>query len=90
LASLHPTPAVGGYPKRPALDFIRKHESTGFDRGFYSGPLGFVGREEAEIVVAIRSGLVSREIDTMYANNGIDISRPKVSVYAGGKLKWTL
>jgi hypothetical protein len=88
LMSIHPTPAVGGYPTRSALDFIRKYESTGFDRGFYSGPLGYVGREEAEIVVAIRSGLVSREVDTMYASNG-NIDRPKVSVYAGGKFDET-
>ncbi|OEU15080.1 ADC synthase, partial [Fragilariopsis cylindrus CCMP1102] len=58
LTALHPTPAVGGYPKDPALDFIRQHESIAFDRGYYAGPVGFVGREEAEIVVAIRSGLI--------------------------------
>eukprot|EP00536_Pseudo-nitzschia_multiseries_P000086 jgi/Psemu1/177678/e_gw1.2.354.1 len=59
LTALHPTPAVGGYPKDPAMKFIREYESSGFDRGFYAGPFGFVGRGEAEIVVAIRSGLIS-------------------------------
>jgi 2-succinyl-5-enolpyruvyl-6-hydroxy-3-cyclohexene-1-carboxylate synthase len=71
-SSLHPTPALGGFPKDNALAFIREHESIGFDRGFYSGPVGFVGKNAAEIVVGIRSGLVSR-------------TGPKtsVSVYAG-------
>lgn len=70
--SLHPTPAVGGLPKQAALDLIRKHETTSFDRGFYSGPVGFVSKDSAEIVVAIRSGLLSRRDE-----------RSKVSVFAG-------
>lgn len=72
LNNLHPTPAVGGYPKAEAMEFIRKYESTGFDRGFYSGPVGFVSKTSAEIVVAIRSGLVSQADE-----------RSKVSVFAG-------
>ena len=72
LTSLHPTPAVGGFPKKEAMDFIRNHETTGFDRGFYSGPVGFVGKDSAEIVVGIRSGLVTRHEQ-----------KSKVSVYAG-------
>ena len=72
LSELHPTPAMGGFPKGNAIKFIREHESVGFDRGFYSGPLGYVGRDSAEIVVGIRSGLLSR--------SG---SKTTVSVYAG-------
>ncbi|MGK3735058.1 MAG: 2-succinyl-5-enolpyruvyl-6-hydroxy-3-cyclohexene-1-carboxylate synthase [Bacillariaceae sp.] len=89
LTALHPTPAVGGYPKDPALDFIRQHESIGFDRGYYSGPIGFIGREEAEIVVAIRSGLISRgsqpwnRFDLPSTNMECSSTRPSVYVYAG-------
>jgi 2-succinyl-5-enolpyruvyl-6-hydroxy-3-cyclohexene-1-carboxylate synthase len=90
LAALHPTPAVGGYPKGAAMNFIREYESIGFDRGFYAGPFGFVGNGEAEIVVAIRSGLISRGKQTQNqiessSSSSIRIknTRPKVSVYAG-------
>jgi 2-succinyl-5-enolpyruvyl-6-hydroxy-3-cyclohexene-1-carboxylate synthase len=72
LSKLHPTPAVGGFPKQPAMNFIREHETTGFDRGFYAGPVGYVGRDASEVVVAIRSGLLTRTSE-----------RPKLSVFAG-------
>lgn len=36
--ALHPTPAVCGYPKQEALDFILNNE--GYDRKFYTGFLG--------------------------------------------------
>ncbi len=67
--SLHPTPAVGGYPKDKALKCIKKFEP--FDRGWYAGILGFVGYEEAEFCVAIRSGLVSDKKLALYAGAGI-------------------
>jgi menaquinone-specific isochorismate synthase len=56
LAALHPTPAVGGTPTEPALARIAASEP--FDRGWYAGPVGWVGAEEADFAVAIRSGLV--------------------------------
>jgi 2-succinyl-5-enolpyruvyl-6-hydroxy-3-cyclohexene-1-carboxylate synthase len=71
---LHPTPAVAGYPSNGALDFIREHESIGFDRGYYSGPFGYIGSKSADILVAIRSGLVSP------SHGGME---SKVSLYAG-------
>lgn len=59
MTMLHPTPAVCGVPMRDALDFIRKYESIGVDRGFYSGPFGYIGSRGSDIVVAIRSGLAT-------------------------------
>lgn len=38
LSALHPTPAVCGLPKRPAMDFIIANEN--YNREFYSGFLG--------------------------------------------------
>ena len=38
IASLHPTPAVCGLPKKEAKDFILEHEN--YDREFYTGFLG--------------------------------------------------
>ena len=80
LSNLHPTPAMGGFPKEEAVQFIRDHETIGFDRGFFSGPVGFVGRNKADIVVAIRSGLVSSP--NLYGPK----RNPRVSVYAGAGL----
>jgi len=39
LAALHPTPAVCGLPRDPALKFI--HAEEPFDRGWYAGPVGW-------------------------------------------------
>ncbi|EED90673.1 salicylate biosynthesis isochorismate synthase-like protein, partial [Thalassiosira pseudonana CCMP1335] len=60
LKGLHPTPAVCGDGPSPALDFIRTFETTAsFDRGFYAGPFGYIGHDSADIVVAIRSALLT-------------------------------
>ena len=69
LAALHPTPAVGGYPARAALDAIRRHEP--FDRGWYAGPVGWIGPDAAEFAVAIRSGLVGPRRLALYSGAGI-------------------
>lgn len=52
-ALLNPTPAVGGYPRQPALDLIRAVETR--DRGFYAGAVGWVdGTGDGEWYVALR------------------------------------
>jgi menaquinone-specific isochorismate synthase len=66
---LHPTPAVGGYPTENALDEIRRLES--FQRGWYAAPVGWIGADEAEFAVAIRSGVVQAERLTLYSGAGI-------------------
>lgn len=67
--ALHPTPAVGGVPTGDALELIRELE--GFSRGWYAAPIGFVGLEQTEFVVAIRSALISDKQLTVYAGAGI-------------------
>lgn len=68
--ALHPTPALGGYPRVEALEFIREHE--GLDRGWYGAPLGWVDRRgEGEFVVAIRSALLDEQGATLFAGCGI-------------------
>jgi len=69
LKALHPTPAVGGYPEDVALQEIARLES--FDRGWYAGPIGWVGSDEAEFAVAIRSGLVHQNRLVLYSGAGI-------------------
>ncbi|MGA1867341.1 MAG: isochorismate synthase [bacterium] len=69
LTTLHPTPAVGGYPKERALAEIEKLES--FDRGWYAAPVGWVGTDEAEFAVAIRSGLILDHRLSLFSGAGI-------------------
>ncbi|KAL7581039.1 hypothetical protein ACA910_005844 [Epithemia clementina (nom. ined.)] len=59
MTTMHPTPAVCGDPVDCARDFIRKYESTGFDRGFYAGPVGYLGLDSSDIFVALRSALLT-------------------------------
>ena len=67
--ALHPTPAVGGYPTDLAVRRI--DETEPFDRGWYAGPVGWVGRDRAELAVAIRSGLVEGSTLSVFAGAGI-------------------
>ncbi|HRI88450.1 MAG TPA: isochorismate synthase [Candidatus Hydrogenedentes bacterium] len=69
LRGLHPTPAVGGVPTSAALDWISKTET--FDRGWYAGPVGWVGCDSAEFAVAIRSALVTGNTVNVYTGAGI-------------------
>ena len=66
---LHPTPAVGGYPRQQALGLIAKLET--FDRGWYASPVGWVGFDSAEFAVAIRSGLIHKNKLILFAGAGI-------------------
>jgi menaquinone-specific isochorismate synthase len=69
LTLLHPTPAVGGYPKETSIDFITQIES--FDRGWYAGPLGWFNKEEACFSVAIRSGVIEQNRLSLFSGAGI-------------------
>jgi isochorismate synthase len=67
---LHPTPAVGGEPRDVALAMIAEHE--GFDRGWYAGPVGWLGVDgDGELCVALRCGIVDRTRATLFAGCGI-------------------
>jgi menaquinone-specific isochorismate synthase len=69
LPQLHPTPAVGGFPRIPALELIRRLEP--FERGWYAAPVGWVGYDDAEFAVAIRSGLIDGDRLLLFAGAGI-------------------
>jgi isochorismate synthase len=51
--ALHPTPAVGGTPREPALDMLAELERAG--RGCYAAPVGWIGHDAAYMAVGIRS-----------------------------------
>ena len=69
LKVLHPTPAVGGVPTEKAVAAIRAQEP--FDRGWYAGPVGWMGREAAEFAVGIRAGLVEESQIALFSGAGI-------------------
>ncbi|XP_026421724.1 isochorismate synthase 2, chloroplastic-like [Papaver somniferum] len=70
LSSLHPTPAVCGFPTEVARQFIAETEM--FDRGMYAGPVGWFGGKETEFAVGIRSALVEKGLGALiYAGAGI-------------------
>ncbi|MDP2654168.1 MAG: isochorismate synthase [Candidatus Omnitrophota bacterium] len=69
LDRLHPTPAVGGVPKEKAMEIIRSAEP--FSRGWYAAPVGYIGNDQTEFVVAIRSALVRGSELVVYAGAGI-------------------
>ena len=70
LEHLHPTPAVGGSPKRNITGHIQDIENL--DRGLYAGPIGwFNSKNEGTLAVAIRSGLLYGQQARLYAGCGI-------------------
>lgn len=67
---LHPTPAVCGTPTPLAKKFILDNE--GYDRGYYSGLVGWMDAEgNGEWVVTIRCGLLNDSSLRLYAGAGI-------------------
>lgn len=71
IKKLHPSPALGGLPKKAAIDWIKDHEKM--PRGLYGGPLGWnnLQTDVGEVVVGIRSGLISGNKALLYAGCGI-------------------
>jgi isochorismate synthase EntC len=92
---LHPSPAVGGVPREPALAWIREHERL--DRGWYAGPVGWIdARGEGEYAVAIRSALLHSAAEaspitydhaTLFAGCGIVADSNPESEYQESVLK---
>ncbi|AKA24232.1 isochorismate synthase [Pseudomonas chlororaphis] len=70
VATLHPTPAVGGHERQQAMAHIRQFE--GFDRGWYAAPLGWLdARGNGEFIVGLRSALLDDRQACLFAGCGI-------------------
>ncbi|MBZ8172350.1 isochorismate synthase [Staphylococcus cohnii] len=70
LDSLHPTPALGGYPKEEAISYIENNEFG--TRGLYGAPVGYIDMyDNCEFIVAIRSMLIKKNQATLFAGCGI-------------------
>jgi isochorismate synthase EntC len=69
-AALHPTPAVGGWPRDAAERLI--DELEGMERGWYAGAVGWIdGRGDGEFAVALRCGLLWEDGARLYAGVGV-------------------
>ena len=67
---LHPTPAMGGEPRKDAVELIKKCEKH--DRGLFAAPLGIVDEQgDGIFVVGIRSALIQEKRGFAYAGCGI-------------------
>ena len=66
---MHPTPAIGGYPKGKAIDMIRKLKEN---RGWYGGPIGWIDNNlDGQFYLNIRSGLGVDKKLYLFSGSGI-------------------
>ena len=87
VARLHPTPAVGGTPREPAVAAIPRLEP--FARGLYAGTCGWVDhRGGGEFFVGLRSALVDGCTATAYAGAGIVAGSDPQQEFAETELKF--
>lgn len=69
-AALHPTPAVGGWPREAADSLI--DELEGMERGWYAGAVGWIDSHgDGEFAVALRCGLLWEDGARLYAGVGV-------------------
>jgi isochorismate synthase len=68
--TLHPSPAIGGFPRDPALAYLKATEP--FARGRYGGPVGYVDADgDGAWWIGIRSAEVADTEATCCAGGGI-------------------
>jgi salicylate biosynthesis isochorismate synthase/menaquinone-specific isochorismate synthase len=69
-AALHPTPAVGGWPREAADTLIDELEAM--ERGWYAGAVGWIDSQgDGEFAVALRCGLLWEDGARLYAGVGV-------------------
>ena len=84
---MHPTPAVGGVPRGPALRWIDGNESS--PRGWYAAPFGWIDRHgDGDFLVALRSSLLEGGRAHLYAGAGIVEGSDPSREYAEVELKF--
>jgi len=80
LRLLHPTSAICGMPKQPAMDFINQFE--GFDREYYSGYLGPINvQDEINLFVNLRCMKLEHRQARLFAGAGI-------TAYSNPRKEW--
>jgi menaquinone-specific isochorismate synthase len=69
-SALHPTPAVGGSPSRPAIDWLERHGEE--SRGWYTGAIGWIDPAGCgTLSVVLRCALVQGSAADIFAGAGI-------------------
>lgn len=69
IRQLFPTPAVAGFPIKDSLAIIKETEA--FDRGWYTGVVGWISADMSEFAVAIRSSLTNGSKMYLFSGAGI-------------------
>ena len=69
IEALHPTAAVNGFPKEAAREEIRVCERV--SRGWYAGPVGWIGENSSEFAVGIRSARVQGSRISLFVGAGL-------------------
>lgn len=70
LSLLHPSPAVCGFPKEKAFEFIIQNED--YDRKYYSGFLGYLDADEnTDLFVNLRCMQIFKDKLRLFAGGGI-------------------
>ena len=83
--ALHPTPAVGGVPRRAALEWIQEHEQN---RGWYASPIGVVDSDgDGDFCVALRCALLCGKEAWAWAGAGLVKGSTKEREYDETELK---
>lgn len=69
IEKLFPSPALCGVPQDKALEKIKEIED--FNRYWFTCPIGWVSEHSTELIIAIRSCLISKENIYLFVANGI-------------------
>jgi menaquinone-specific isochorismate synthase len=84
--ALHPTPAIGGWPRTAAIEWIAGHE--GLERDRYAGPLGYMDANgDGEWWLGIRSALLDGRRARLLAGVGIVADSDPAAELAETQLK---
>jgi len=68
--ALHPTPALGGFPKKEACQLIAELEPL--ERGWYGAPFGWIDANgNGDFAVGIRSALIKQNEAKLFAGCGV-------------------
>lgn len=87
IEAMHPTPALGGYPKEAGLEKIRHIEEL--DRGWYASPIGWLDhRGNGEFAAAIRSALLQGNEASLFAGVGLVADSDPISEYEETLIKF--
>lgn len=74
ISTLHPTPAVAGYPTHDAQQWLIENEN--YKRGWYTGAFGWLegdlnDRINGELSVMLRCALINKDNITLFAGAGL-------------------